>query len=103
MAIDVKPGQWVKVKVINHPKRDGAIKTMHRVLERDKAMQTERKRLDAARPGTYHTRGGRPWLDKPARLKVCSLTPGAEYKIFATVQTIRDLNSVEKHVQVIPA
>jgi hypothetical protein len=103
MAIDVKPGQWVTVKVINKPKRQAAVKTMHRVLEQDPAMKTERKRLSDARPGTYHTRGGRPWLDKPARLKVVSLDPGAEYKVFATVQALRDLNSVENHVQVTPA
>jgi len=103
MAIDLDPGQWVEVKVISEPKSAAKLKTMERIFERDRKVTAERKRLTRSRPVTTHIRGGRPWADRPARLPLVKTKPGAKYRLFASVDILRDLGSLQKHIEVRPA
>ena len=103
MASEIKPGQWLNVKVTAEPKSEAAIKTMIRVFEKDEAMKAERKRLHRARPVQSHRRGGRPWYDRPARLQVVDTKPGATYKIFGSVDVVTDLGSLARYIEVNPA
>ena len=99
----IKPGQWINVKITAVPKAAKNRKTMIRVFEKDENSRNERKRLNRARPVTSHIRGGRPWEDRPRRLDVVKIEPGAIYKVFASVDVLRDLQSVEKFVEIKPA
>jgi hypothetical protein len=103
MASEIKPGQWINVKVTAEPRAVAARKTMIRVFEKDETVSAERKRLHRARPVKSHTRGGRPWYDRPARLQVVKTTPGASYKLFASVDVLRDLESLSRYVEITPA
>jgi len=103
MAAEIKPGGWITVKVASEPKAAAGIKTMIRLFERDPAVRRERQRKAKARPVTTHRRGGRPWADRPPRLRVVSTAPGATYKLFASVDVLRDLESIAPYVQVTPA
>ena len=99
----IKPGQWIKVKITSVPQAAKNRKTMIRLFEKDENIRTERKRLNKARPVTTHIRGGRPWANRPRQLQVVKMEPGATYKVFASVDVLRDLQSVEKFVEIKPA
>lgn len=100
---EIKPGQWVTIKIIKQPRAAAQRKTLIRLCEKDPAVKVERVRLKRARPVRFHRRGGRPWADRPARIAVVKTSPGATYRIFASVDVCRDLASVAKHVEVKPA
>lgn len=103
MSTDIKPGQWVNIKVTAEPRSEAARKTLIRVCEKDDQMKQERKRLDKARRPRVHRRGGRPWYDRPTRLQVVDTQPGATYKVFGSMDILRDLGSLENCVEVSPA
>ncbi len=103
MASEITPGQWINVKVTSEPKAAASIKTMLRIFEKDESVRTERKRLARARVPKSHIRGGRPWYLRPTRLQVVKTTPGAAYKLFASVDVLRDLESLKPHVEITPA
>ena len=103
MLADIQPGQQINVTVTSEPKAAAKRKTLIRLCEKDEQMCAERKRLQRARPVTFHRRGGRPWGDRPYRVQVVNTAPGASYKIFASTDVLRDLESIAKHVNVTPA
>ena len=96
----IKPGQWINVKITSVPKAAKNRKTMIRLFEKDENVHAERKRLNRARPFVTRTRGGRPWECRPQRLDVVEIKPGVTYKVFASVDVLRELQSVEKFVDV---
>ena len=103
MLADIQPGQQISVTVTSEPKAAAQRKTLIRLCEKDAQVRVERKRLKRARPVTFHRRGGRPWGDRPYRVAVVKTTAGASYNIFASIDVLRDLKSIEKHVEVTPA
>ncbi len=103
MTAEIEPGQWISVKVTAEPEAAAPIKTMVRLFERDQAMKAERKRLARSRPVRTHRRGGRPWADRAPRVRVVKTTPGAVYRIFASVDVLRELASLDRYVEITPA
>lgn len=103
MASQVKPGQWVNVKILALPKSAGGRKTMLRILEKDQKVQSERRRLSRSRKVKTHRRGGRLWHDRPARLQVVNTRPGATYRVFGSVDVLRELQSLKGCVEISPA
>jgi hypothetical protein len=103
MATEVKPGQWVNVKVVSAPRAAARVKTLMRLFNQDPAVKKERARLSRSRPVGEHRRGGRMWKDRPIRLKVAEVKPGATYKLFASVDVLKDLKTVAFNVEVTPA
>lgn len=103
MAAEIKPGQWLSVKVTAEPKASAARKTMIRLLEEDEGVVAERKRLARARQVKTHIRGGRPWAVRPSRVQVVKTTPGAQYKVFGSVAMLRQLESISRYIEVTPA
>jgi hypothetical protein len=100
MASEVKPGQWINVKVTAVPKSAGGRKTMVRLFEKDRQVQTERRRLADSRRPESHRRGGRQWWDRPPRLAVVQTKPGTSYKVFGSVDVLRDLESLKGCVEI---
>jgi len=103
MATEIKPGQWINVKITAVPKAANNRKTMIRLFEKDGGVRVERKRLAVSRPVTTHIRGGRPWADRPRRLQAVKMEVGSTYKLFGSVDVLRDLKSLAKFVEISPA
>jgi hypothetical protein len=102
-ATQVKPGQWINVKVLSSPKNEAGKKTMRRLFEKDNSLRQERKRLKRSRPPVPRIRAGRIWTNRPPRLEVVDFQPGATYKIFGSVDVMRDLQSISDLVEVSPS
>lgn len=101
MAIDIKPGQTVRVTISKSINREGARKTIERLFLKDKAVAAP---LDARSKNFIELpkrRGGCIWTKRPNKIHP-GLTRGTAATITATPQAIRDLNSVEAFVQVAP-
>ena len=103
MASEIKPGQWITVKVKSQPRAIGGRKTLVRLFEQDPTIKIERRRHKKTRPVQDSRRGGRIWKNRPPQLSLVETTKGASYRIFASVSVLRDLKSVESYVQIAPA
>jgi hypothetical protein len=103
MASEIKPGQWINVKVTAVPRSAGGKKTMTRLFEKDRQVRAERRRLSKSRQPRSHIRGGRPWFDRPAQLAIVDAKPGSSYKIFGSVDVLRELESLKGCVEITPA
>jgi hypothetical protein len=103
MATEVKPGQWVNVKVVSRPRAESRVKTLMRLFNQNPEVKKERERQRKSRPVGEHRRGGRMWKDRPTHLAVAEVKPGATYKIFASVDVLKDLKTVAANVEVTPA
>lgn len=103
MAAEIKPGQWVNVTVKSEPRSEAKKKTLIRICEKNPEVKLERTRLSRSRKTRWDPHGGKLWADRPARLPVVSITPGASYKVFASIDVLRDLNSLGSAVEVTPA
>ncbi len=103
MASQVKPGQWISVKITALPKSAAGRKTMLRLFEKDRVVKAERNRLARSREPSSHRRGGRQWWDRPPRLQVVTTRPGATYKVFGSVDVLRELESLKGCVEISPA
>ena len=103
MASEIKPGQWITVKVKSQPRAVAGRKTLVRLFEQDPTVKIERRRHKNSRIIVDSRRGGRIWKNRPPRLSVVKTTKGASYRIFASVSVLRDLKSVEPYVQIAPA
>ena len=100
---DVKPGQWVQITVKSQPRSEGGRKTVARLLEKDPKARKERTRLKRSRVREQHRRGGRMWNDNPPAIKVVTVKPGASGRVFASVDVLKDVASVAKYLEVVPA
>jgi hypothetical protein len=99
MAIDVKPGQTVRVTISKSINREGARKTIERLFLKDKAIVAP---LDARSKNFIELpkrRGGCIWTKRVNKVHP-ELVLGTAATITATPQAIRDLNSVATFVQV---
>ena len=99
MALDLKPGQTVRVTINKQISRDSAKKTLERLFLKDRAIA----KPIAARSANFEElpkrRGGCIWTKRPNKVH-CDLTQGASATIKTTPQTIKDLNSVASFVDV---
>ena len=99
MALDLKPGQTVRVTISKHISREGARKTLERLFMTDRAVSDPidvRSRNFKELP---KRRGGCIWTKRPNKVH-CDLARGASANIKVTPQVVRDLKSVESFVQV---
>jgi hypothetical protein len=99
MAIDVQPGQTVRVTVNKTIKRESARKTLERLFMQDKAVSGPIEVRSRNFKELPKRRGGRIWTKRPNKLHP-TLERGASATIKTTPQSIRDLNSVEDVVEV---
>jgi hypothetical protein len=99
MAIDIKPGENVRVTISKTVKRDAARKTIERLFMQDKAVREPLEKRSANFKEQPKRRGGTIWTKRPNKLHT-SLERGAAATIKATPQTIKDLQSVEEFVEV---
>jgi len=99
MALDLKPGQTVRVTISKNITRESARKTLERLFLKDKAISgpiAARSRNFKPIPGR---RGGRIWTKRPDKVHP-KLERGVAATIKTTPQGVKDLNSVADFIEV---
>lgn len=101
----IKPGTHIDIKVVKRPTNAAGVKTLVRVLRKDReAMREDRRLRDARERNTRHEqRGGRQWAVRVPAQRPVQAEAGETGRVLASVDVIRDLQSVEKFVEVSPA
>ncbi len=102
--MNVQPGQTVSVEVVRTPPTAAARKTLTRLFRRDPQIRRRERRLKAKRP-SWQTwrRGGRMWHHQMKSTAPVRLAAGERCALLATVDVLRDLESVGSCVRVTPA
>ena len=99
MAIELKPGQTVRVTVSKNITRDAARKTIERLFLTDKAVSGPIEVRSANFKELPKRRGGCIWTKRPNKVHP-SLNKGASATIKTTPQAIKDLKSVESFIEI---
>ena len=99
MAIDLKPGQTVRVTISKNVTRESARKTLERLFMSDKAVSKPIERRSRNFIPLPKRRGGCIWTKRTNKVHP-TLEKGAAATITATPQAIKDLASVEGFVDV---
>lgn len=102
MAIETQPGQQIRVKISKTISRATARKTIERLFLQDKAVVAPLERRSRNFKEQPKRRGGTIWTKRPNKIHP-ALAKGDQATIRASMQSIRDLNSVESFVEVTPA
>lgn len=101
--MDIQPGSQVTVEITATPRTPAAEKTIERVCRKDPVIKKKHRRLKELRPSWQEKRrGGRWWHHQMKRGRFVHLTPGNQYDVLATLDVIRDLDSVADYVKVTP-
>jgi hypothetical protein len=99
--MDVKPGSTVTIQIKAKPRSAAASKTLARVLRKDPSVATQKRRQKRLRPSLQQRRrGGRWWSHRMRSTAGVAMDPGCRYSVRATVDVIRDLESVSRWVEV---
>jgi hypothetical protein len=99
MALDLKPGKTIRVTVSKNISREAARKTLERLFMQDKSIAKPIDQRSRNFEDLPKRRGGCIWTKRPNKVH-CDLKQGASATIRTTPQSIRDLNSVAKFVDV---
>ena len=99
MALDLQPGQTVRVTVNKKISREGARKTLERLFLQDKSIRKPIERRSRNFKELPKRRGGVIWTKRPNKVHP-SLERGAAATIRTTPQSIKDLNSVADFIEV---
>jgi len=99
--MDIVPGAPVSIEIIATPRRVAARKTLARVCAKDPATAKRHRAQKAKRPSWQEwIRGGKFWHHQMKTRAAASLEPGSKYTVRATVDVMRDLESVKEFVKV---
>ena len=99
MALDLQPGQTVRVTINKTINRASARKTLERLFMSDKDVAKPIERRSRNFIPLPKRRGGQIWTKRPNKVHP-PLARGAAATIRTTPQTIKDLKSVEAFIQV---
>jgi hypothetical protein len=103
MAAEIKTNDWVNVTVKSEPRTHGGRKTLLRMLGKDPDVRKERERMKKTRPRTEHQRGGRMWQDYPPHLRPTTVPAGTTFRVRASLDVLREMQSVAQYVELSPA
>jgi hypothetical protein len=99
--MDISPGAVVSVEIAKVPKGAAAKKTLIRVCAKDPRVARQHRARREKRPSHQDwIRGGRYWHHRMKSKPPVKLDAGARYTVHATVDIIRDLESVGDCVKV---
>ena len=99
MALDLKPGQTVRVTINKPVKREAALKTLERLFMQDKAISGPIEARSANFKELPKRRGGRIWTKRPNKVHP-KLDRGTAATIRVTPQAVKDLRSVEDFIEI---
>nr|QDY92634.1 hypothetical protein fos2004AM_00002 [uncultured Planctomycetota bacterium] len=99
--MDIAPGKTVSVEITAPPTNAAAEKTLYRLCRKDPRIAKAHRVRKCKRP-SWQTwrRGGRFWHHQMKSRPLVKLTTGSRYSVLATVDVIRDLQSVSRYVKV---
>ncbi len=106
MAIEnITPGSRVTLKVTSKPTNAAAAKTIVRLLSKDKTVKADQARQRSIRKTHFRQapRGGRLWNVNVVKQASVKAEVGVEKSIIASLDVLRDLQSVQRFVEVTPA
>jgi hypothetical protein len=99
--MDIAPGANVSIEIIARPRRAAAAKTLYRLCQKDPTIARQHRRHKAGRPSWQEwVRGGKYWHHQMKSKPTAELELGRVYTVRATVDVIRDLESVKDCVKV---
>jgi len=99
--MEVEPGASIVVEIRKSPTGEAARKTLLRVCAKDSNVQRQQRRQKAQRPSWQDKRrGGRFWHHQMKSQSPVSLAPGRTYELRATLDVVRDLESVARYVNI---
>ncbi len=99
---DIAPGSRIHVKIVKEPTSAAAAKTLVRILSKDAGVQAENARQREIRTRLYNPkrRGGRTYAGHVVKQHPVKGCAGESGTITATLDVLRDLNSVQRFVEV---
>ncbi|MCG3127957.1 MAG: hypothetical protein CHACPFDD_02830 [Phycisphaerae bacterium] len=99
--MNIQPGTTVSVEITKLPTNEAARKTLVRVCCKDPAVIVQRRRLQDRRPSyEFWRRGGNRWNHRMKTTPPVSVRVGQRYSLRATLDVLRDLDSVKRFVKV---
>lgn len=100
----VRPGQMVSIEIVAPPTNEAARKTLVRLCRKDpRVVRHDRMQHDKRPSLQWWRRGGRLWEHRMRSKPAVALAPGQSYTVRATLDVLRDLESVRRFVKVAPA
>jgi hypothetical protein len=100
--MDITPGTTVTVEIAMAPRNAAARKTLLRLFRRTPEIARNERRQKRQRPSwQMWRRGGRMWHHQMKSKLPVQLVPGQRLSVLATVDAIRDLQSVERFVKLV--
>src|SRR4051812_28255853 len=99
MAIDLKPGQAVRVTISKNITRHTARRTIERLFMKDKALVAPLHARSRNFIPLPKRRGGQIWTKRPNKIHL-ALAKGDAANIIATSHAIKDLASVEDFLEI---
>lgn len=99
--MDVKVNSPVTVEIKSRPHSEAGRKTLVRVISKDPAVNKAKRTRKTKRPSLQQwRRGGCIWNHRMKSSPMVDLAPGAKYEILATLDVVRDLESIAPYVDV---
>ncbi len=96
-------GSKIRVEVTARPSTAAGEKTLLRLFRKDAGVARHHRHQQAKRPSWERwRRGGKMWHHQMRSEPVASVRPGSSYCIRATLDVLRDLESVKRWVRVTP-
>src|SRR2546421_8941871 len=99
MAIDLKPGQTVRVTISKTITRESARKTLERLFMKDKSISKPIEQRSRNFVPLAKRRGGTIWTKLPDKVHP-ELSPGTAATVRVTPQAVKDLWHVQDFIQV---
>ncbi len=102
--MDVTLGSLISLEITAEPTAAAARKTLIRLCRKDARVMRHQRIQQRKRPSWQTSRrGGRYWHHQMRSVPAVKLAPGSRYSIRATLDVIRDLESVKRWVSIAPA
>lgn len=99
--MDIAPGANVAIEIIARPRGDAASKTLNRICGKDPEVARKHRWMKRNRPSWQDwIRGGKYWHHQMKSRPAAKVDFGCVFNVRATVDVIRDLESVAKCVKV---
>ena len=102
--MELKPGSTVTIEIKNTPTTAAGKKTLARLCRKDPGVLRRQRHQDRHRPSwQMWRRGGRMWHHQMFSTSGVDFKPGTKYTVFASLDVVRDLASVERWINIKPA
>jgi hypothetical protein len=99
--MDAAPGKSISIEITARPRRAAAQKTLLRLCGKDPVVAKPHRRQKGSRPSWQEwIRGGKYWHHQMKSKPAATIEPGRVFTVRASVDVMRDLESVKDCVKV---